>query len=313
MSYMIVYDRQAIKTKDGYILTVLSGDNNVWDPGNRSRAKHWSCWSFDKTKDEIESYFSGFCKGQDGEHFMSNGKFLNDKALMKWIKNSLQNAKTIEEIRLLKPCISICCFCYVVDNSKPDSYFKREMSEYIHSTQELNAWVQEVRNRLQTKAWFEDVQPVVSIGGDKGAHLNGKTVPKGRVVAKVGKDMFVTGVDSYGQWTRASGSKKGVKVFGNIYEATKQLRASGPGIEFVAFEDFLKKGEKKKEYMIEVESKAGCPRGYYYRGTRSGFQYTGNEQKAKKFDKSGAEAAMKRLAVRRFEDTVFKIVKEKEE
>lgn len=309
MSYTIVYDRQVIKTEHGYILSVLSGDNNVWEPARNKRAKSWSCWSFDQTADEIETYFKGFCGNEYEEHFQTGNKFLDDKGLMNWAKNSIKNAKTVEEIQLLEPYISVRCFCYVRAENQNNIFPKRELDKYIHSTSELNSWVEDVNRRKKTCLQNESIYPVVEFGRDKALHLNGKTIPEGKVVVKVGKGMFVTQVDGTGRWQAASSNMKDVLVFGNIYEAFKQTKCSGPHIEFIDYEDFLSKNSIKKEknFVIEVNSKAGRPMGYYYRGTRSGFQYTYTKEKAKRFDKSGAEAALRRLGNRDFEDAVFKL------
>ena len=48
MSYVIVYDRQVIKTPTGYSFVILHGDNNVWED-NKKRARDWNCWILNKS------------------------------------------------------------------------------------------------------------------------------------------------------------------------------------------------------------------------------------------------------------------------
>ena len=46
--------------------------------------------------ERIKSYCDG---GEYQEHFIQNGKWVDDKGLIRFIQNGIKNAKTIEELK----------------------------------------------------------------------------------------------------------------------------------------------------------------------------------------------------------------------
>ena len=116
MSYTIVYDRVFIKTSTGYTLAVLHGDNNVWET-DRKRARDWNCWILNSSVTDIQSHFKGWLGREFQEHFQTNGKWINDDKLMRWVNSGLKNARTIEEIYAIKPFERLRCCLRVYDTN----------------------------------------------------------------------------------------------------------------------------------------------------------------------------------------------------
>ena len=114
MSYTIMYDRQFLKTSRGIIPLALYGDNNVTERvnGHERRERHWGVYANRKTEftpDEYMSLIQSWCGSEFQEHFVSHGKWVDDKGIIAWAKNGIKNALTIEEIRKIVPVQSMTC------------------------------------------------------------------------------------------------------------------------------------------------------------------------------------------------------------
>ena len=106
MSYTIVYRKSFIKidkqfTPDHttkYIPLVLSGCNNVYDFLGK-RAKDWQTMfpSLHMLASEKELLTEASQIPDDTECFVFNNKWIYGKDLVKFVKNSINHAKTIEE------------------------------------------------------------------------------------------------------------------------------------------------------------------------------------------------------------------------
>lgn len=109
MSYSIVYNKQFLKIDGKIIPLVLYGSNNCYEPlpnGRQRRERQWYSLYFNgtneqiaATKVEIMEMVKSYCNGgKYQEHFMQNGKWVDDKGLNCFIQNGIKNAKTIEEL-----------------------------------------------------------------------------------------------------------------------------------------------------------------------------------------------------------------------
>lgn len=106
MSYSIVYAREFLKTNDGRIIPlVLSGCNNCYEMYN-GRERRERCWwtlyvphnaSPAVRPEELMKIIKSRVQG-DNEHFMRGGKWVDDKAFVRFYENGIKNAKTIEEL-----------------------------------------------------------------------------------------------------------------------------------------------------------------------------------------------------------------------
>ena len=112
MSYMIVYERQFLKTGDGrYIALALIGSNNCYQETSPNRWKRERSWSPilasnggiangspAVTEEEMLQAAEMRCGGEYQEHFKWHGKWVNDKGWTSFIKNGIKSAMTLEEL-----------------------------------------------------------------------------------------------------------------------------------------------------------------------------------------------------------------------
>jgi len=107
MSYTIVYNRKFLKIDDKIIPLALYGSNNCYEVtigGRERREREWNPMYFSrncniaKSVDEIMDKIDSLCAGGYQEHFMRNGKWVDDKSLVRFFQNGIKEAKTIEEM-----------------------------------------------------------------------------------------------------------------------------------------------------------------------------------------------------------------------
>lgn len=110
MSYEIVYNKQFLKIDGKIIPLTLCGSSNVYEPlpnGRQRREREWSAIyiggsnrQIAATETEIMKEIESCCDGGEyQEHFMQNGKWVDDKGLIRFFQNGIKNAKTIEELK----------------------------------------------------------------------------------------------------------------------------------------------------------------------------------------------------------------------
>lgn len=108
MSYSIVYAREFIKAGDGRILPlVLCGSNNCWTmgvSGRESRERHWNLMYIKNNEipallpEQLIDKVKAYIPSEYQQHFMRNGKWVDDARLMRFFENGIKKAKTLEEI-----------------------------------------------------------------------------------------------------------------------------------------------------------------------------------------------------------------------
>ena len=110
MSYEIVYNKQFLKINGKIIPLALCGSSNVYEPllnGRQRREREWNAIyvggsnkPIAATEAEIMKEIEAYCDGGEyQEHFMQNGKWVDDKGLIRFMQNGIKNAKTIEELK----------------------------------------------------------------------------------------------------------------------------------------------------------------------------------------------------------------------
>lgn len=110
MSYEIVYNKQFLKIDEKIIPLTLCGSSNVYEPllnGRQRREREWNAIYIGRsnkqiaaTEAEIMKEIESCCDGGEyQEHFMQNGKWVDDKGLIRFFQNGIKNAKTIEELK----------------------------------------------------------------------------------------------------------------------------------------------------------------------------------------------------------------------
>lgn len=203
MSYDILYDTQFIKTSQGITPAILSGPSNVWEPGNvlgrrtERRARDWALYGnmLCATGEELIAKIESCTGGPYQEHWMQNGKWMDDEGIRRWVRNGIKNAATVEEILAANPAVSIRAHLSVWPSAE-GSWSKELMPRYIKSTDDLEVWITDVR--FQTKEILEDdpkasIYPVIGFSTEKlnRPKANGKTPQEvvfrlhGKYVAKI--------------------------------------------------------------------------------------------------------------------------------
>lgn len=109
MSYEIVYNKQFLRIDGKIIPLVLHGSSNCYEPlsnGRQRRERNWnpiyigSNKPIAVTESDLMKKIESCCDGGEyQEHFMQNGKWVDDKGLIRFYKNGIKNAKTIEELK----------------------------------------------------------------------------------------------------------------------------------------------------------------------------------------------------------------------
>mgnify|MGYP003291303596 CR=1 FL=1 len=151
MSYTIEYNRQFIKTKNGYIPCWLAGDNNVtegWGKHER-RVREWGI--FHNWLDVSEEYMLSEVKkmyNDYDQHWKKGSSWVTNEGLSRWIKNGCKQAGTIEEILEVNPYLrGITCYISYWD---AEDNRKQELYSVISSNKGLEEWVNKAKQFIKT-------------------------------------------------------------------------------------------------------------------------------------------------------------------
>ena len=151
MSYTIEYNRQFIKTKNGYIPCWMAGDNNVtegWGKHER-RVRDWSI--FHNWLDVSEEYMLSEVKkmyNDYDQHWKKGSSWVTNDGLSRWIKNGCKQAGTLEEILEVNPYLRGVT-CYVSYYDKDDNR-KQELYSVISTNKGLEEWLNKVKLFMRT-------------------------------------------------------------------------------------------------------------------------------------------------------------------
>ena len=104
MGYTIVYDKKFIKTNGGIIPLVLAGSSNCYThtfAGREKRERSWCCFAYDgpcMTEEALMAEIRKKVPSTYGEHFVYNGKWVDDNGYVNFFKSGIKNALTLEEL-----------------------------------------------------------------------------------------------------------------------------------------------------------------------------------------------------------------------
>lgn len=311
MSYVIVYDRQVIKTTNGYTFAVLHGDNNVWEANNKRRCRDWNCWILNQPENKVYDYFKGWCGKTYQEHFQYGSKFLNDEELMRWVKNGIKNARTIEEIITLKPFASLHCYITIynknIDWGNP-GYCKIVEDAFLKTTEAFEEWIKKAEEIEKNKSDKEAVYVTVGFSDRNPLRLGAKRTPCGKVVIKY-KNQYISEISTTG-WTADSDASKAM-VFDNADKALDFIKNNRGRyiMKIISYDNFLKNQNVERNFVISLSTSARGKFGYYVKGTKGGVQHTYTRGYAKRFSESEAKRTLERLSKRNFYDVIFDVEK----
>lgn len=161
MSYTIEYNKQFLRSKRGITPVWLSGSNNLWEPrayGRERRCRDWNCFMnlLGASESEIMESVQSMCGGPYQEHWQSGGKWVDDAGIIRWAKNGIRSACTVEELMSQNWWSSIPAHLHVWTRDLKDSI---ELYSRIDSTAALDAFIDKARERITSKAPGESIYP----------------------------------------------------------------------------------------------------------------------------------------------------------
>lgn len=190
MSYTIEYNRQFIKSDFGVTPVWLAGDSNTRDIQSQRRSRSWSCFHnlIGVTERDImeamELYLGGY-----NEHWKKNGKYLDDKALIRWVHSGVKNAATLEQIIEENRGEIRDVNCYLSVWGEGFSH-KIELSAACSTTENFDVWIAQAKRRIAVlRAAGKSAYPIVDFHTEGLRHpkISDKPLPE-NVLIKSGKD-----------------------------------------------------------------------------------------------------------------------------
>jgi hypothetical protein len=188
MSYDIVYERNFLKMEDGRIIPlVLVGANNVYDSywsGNRSyykRTRDWACLfvspsgSIAHTPEGLLDVARSSTGGVYQEHFKFRNKWIDDAGLLRFVKNGIKRALTIEELNELSAHPIVLHGSFVVYRKTgefyPGGYEKSsrdiEHCVAINDSKDLSDFIKVAEDREMHKDSKETIYVALKYDGEK--------------------------------------------------------------------------------------------------------------------------------------------------
>lgn len=223
MSYSILYNWQFLKSSEGITPVILIGDNNVttrvW-MGNHwgeRRARDWSCLfnfigvSEEKFMNEIMSMTGKAYQ----EHWVRNGKWVDDKALVKWAKKACETAADVEEIFKLNPFIYIHAYLSVWDKEDKNTHVQES---FIKDSASLDEWIRSAKKMTdEQRAAGNTVYPIIKYSREDLKKCNGekKTHPESVLVKSRHGYLTSYALDEEGKYIEKSSWSR------NVHEAAK--------------------------------------------------------------------------------------------
>lgn len=202
MSYTIEYNRIFLKSGEGITPCVLDGSSNCYEPsynGRMRRDRSWGCFlnMIGVTEEAILKAVQPWLGGYQ-EHWMKNGKWVDDAGLIRWVRSGVQRAVTLEPLLEANQMAYVCCRVYTWT---PETYTKDILSVNCRTTAELDAWIRQAKKVIQDrKAAGETAYPVIS---DLPENLRKPRVntPDKAIVKKKGS-YLVSHTDQETRWSR---------------------------------------------------------------------------------------------------------------
>lgn len=156
MSHYIEDDRKVIRTSRGFVFMCLGGDNNVteqkWVGGKKQwaevRARSWCHLNhqiLEATEPEIMDFVQRVYSG-DPEHevFKKGGKWMCCKDMPNYFRDGMRRAQSLEALLLANRGQSLEG-SVVVYTDKDSLSRNTELQRYLHTTQELEDWLDEAK------------------------------------------------------------------------------------------------------------------------------------------------------------------------
>ena len=283
MSYDIVYDRQFVRSPAGITPLVLVGCNNVTErtlQGRERRVRNWS--PFFNTPaiaaDELLRRTQDCCGGPYQEHFKRNGKWVDDQAFVRFMQNGIQSARTLEEIRTLKPGLSLMCSLSVWRKTDNDERSSHELFQTVHTTEALLSWIESARKRIAEKQENESIYYSMRFPSNEPLKLPPVSHITGPVAARRGRD-YIAATSDHSISTCFDAAS--ALIFESAADAWQRIPASFHSeIRLCRADGIAKKREWRHIIQVASGSHAGS---YVNRLTRSRLHMTLAQERARRF------------------------------
>lgn len=271
MSIYIEDDRKVIQTTRGYIFMTLGGDSNVTEPrwigGKRGwtevRARSWSHLNhqiLEATEPEIMAFCERVYSGSP-EHdvFRKGGRNVLCKEMPNYFRSGIRRAQSIETLLAANPGQSLEG-TVIVYPTKDSCSSTREMTKFLHTTQELEEWLDLARAAYQQHCAngaecyihlaFSGKEPLRYGSGNAG----------GKVVVKSTSRKYTSYVCDFipGRQLSFTGDLEKALVFDSEESARTALGYCWKDIKFVSYASQFK--ETAKPFVILFGSGGLCGR-----------------------------------------------------
>ena len=202
MSYEIIYNSVFLKSSAGITPCILSGSNNCYDADNRRRSRDWSVF-FNELADTPENIMAkalNMTGGTYQEHWKSNGKWVDDAGVLRFFRNGIQNACTLEELldaNRDQYVGSAYCTLHVWANLDHET-IPSNMSQYVRTTEDLDKWIDLVKPYMEEQRHLKKhVYPIITFSCETLHKPRAKRELTGNVVLKR-KGTYLFKIDCHG-------------------------------------------------------------------------------------------------------------------
>ena len=274
MSYTIEYNRQFIKTKNGYIPCWLAGDNNVtegWGKNER-RVRDWGVFMnwLDVTEEYMLEQIKSLYNDYD-QHWKKGSTWVTNEGLLRWVKNGCKSAGTVEEILEVNPKLrNIDCHIIFYDNGDNRcELFKSTIS----TSRGLEEWLNKIKDFKNSLAYegCKGFYPVVDFYIEDLKHpVKVADIPKldtDEFLIKY-KTMYLVSINKgCSNWTKDV-REATVYTYGDYLKLKEEYLGTHNGSYLVQAK--LIKAEKKEQTLFVIKFVDGVYAGKYLGNKRQG-------------------------------------------
>lgn len=267
MSHDVFYGRQFVRTTHGYIPMVLAGASNCtmpnWQTGKEIMERQWFSICRDSvvnaTEAELLGYAEALYKGDLDRDLCrtSSGKWLTGANMIQFYKNGIKNAKSLEELDLLRPYTSLCCKVTTYD---PQNGYKDYLTTHCRATDALEQWLDEAKVLCASNGGHLDF----SFSGHEPLRTEAAKFGTGKpVIVKYGRSYLTEVSESQACFSRKA---EDALVFSNI-----EVACANPAVR-----KWLHRNENSKQMQfVPASTTAKAPKKNFCLkvtgGSRSGF------------------------------------------
>lgn len=268
MSYEILYGRQFVSLENGtYVPMILSGSSNctMYHNGREIRERHWWPLGSQDLMGKSEAELLDWIKTRtqdnpDSEWFMRGSKWMTGKSMLQWMTNSIRSARTIEDIIHHVPYQSLRCCISVYDNNKKygeRGYQTNECEKYIHTTKDLQLWIDGFNRRYENIKENETIYPCMEFSGIEPLKIGSAVKSDNPVICKIGNGYLSEfEIKEHGSsYTYCPDIASAI-----VFENTDDFISKTKGLRLSKYR-LVKADQPAKNFVIKID--AGCYRAQY--------------------------------------------------